>query len=116
MYDIKFYEDKNGYSEVWEYIEKLNNSKVKADRIKSNKIRLYLKLLEEYGFKLNEPQAKKIEDEIWELRPLNDRFLFASWYENKIVILSHFVKTTNKTPRKEIEKARKLLKELKESD
>ena len=59
MFDIKFYEDENGKSEVMDYILKINNSFDKNSRIKSNKIRLYMKLLEEYGFALKEPFVKK---------------------------------------------------------
>ena len=33
---------------------------------------------------------------------------------NKFIILSHFIKETQKTPKYEIEKARKILEDLKE--
>lgn len=34
MYKIEFYEDKNGKSEIYKYIKKLNNNKSKENRIK----------------------------------------------------------------------------------
>lgn len=113
MYQIEIYEDIYGKSDVIDYFNKLQKSDSKDDRIKIQKIRMYMRLLQEYGLSLNEPYIKHIEKDIWELRPLRDRFLFAYWNNNKFVILSQFVKKTNKTPRSEIEKARKLLKELK---
>ena len=113
MYQIEIYEDIYGKSDVIDYFNKLQKSDSKDDRIKIQKIRMYMRLLQEYGLSLNEPYIKHIEKDIWELRPLRDRFLFAYWNNNKFVILSQFVKKTNKTPRSEIEKARKLLNELK---
>ena len=112
MYQIEIYEDINGKSDIIEYFKKLQKSKSKDDRIKIQKIRMYMRLLQEYGLSLNEPYIKHIEEDIWELRPLRDRFLFAYWNKSRFVILSHFVKKTSKTPRNEIEKAKKLLKEL----
>jgi len=55
--------------------------------------------------------VKYIEDDIWELRPLRDRILFAYYDKNKFILLSIFMKTTRKTPKIELEKAKKLLKD-----
>ena len=77
------------------------------------KIDLYIDLLSEYGLTLSEPYIKKIENEIWELRPLRDRILFASWCNNKFVLLNVFMKKNQKTPKREIEKAKKLLEDYK---
>ena len=61
---------------------------------------------------------KKLENtEIWEFRTLNNKQsyrLFAFWDtdENKLVIATHgIVKKTQKTPKKEIEKAETIRKE-----
>ncbi len=113
MYEIKFYEDKNGRSEVYEYIKKLSNNKSKDNRIKFKKINAYIEMLSKDGLSLSEPYIKKIDKEIWELRPLRDRILFASLYNNKFILLSIFMKKTQKTPKKEIRKARKLLEDYK---
>lgn len=74
MYEIIFYEDKNGNSEVINYINKLKEERNsnKNSRINLNKIVAYFK-------------------------------------ENRFVILHHFVKKTKKTPKKEIERAKKNL-------
>lgn len=74
---------------------------------------MYIDLLSEYGLKLGEPYIKKIEDDIWELRPMRDRILFASWYNNKFILLNFFMKKTNKTPKREIDKAKRLFKDYK---
>lgn len=113
MYQIEIYEDIYGKSDIIDYFKKLQKSGSKDDRIKIQKIRMYMRLLKEYGLSLNEPYIKHLEEDIWELRPLRDRFLFAYWKNNRFVILSHFLKKTAKTPRSEIEKARRLLRELK---
>lgn len=50
--------------------------------------------------------TKHIEDGIWELRPGNNR-VFYFFYEDDIFVLLHaFRKKTQKTPRREIEKAK----------
>ena len=48
-----------------------------------------------------------IEDDIWELRPMRDRILFAYWKDNKFLLLHHFVKKTQKTPQREIDQAKR---------
>ena len=112
MYNVVFYKDENGRSEVEEYLLELKHKKDKETRIKLNKIIAYLNMLEKEGKNIGEPYIKHIEEDIWELRPLRDRILFAYWKDNKFIILSIFMKKTQKTPRKEIEKAKKNLKEF----
>jgi phage-related protein len=57
---------------------------------------------------------KKLDGEIWEFSTAYKSLayrLFAFWYEseNSVVIATHgIIKKTNKTPKKEIEKAKKL--------
>lgn len=114
MYDIKFFEDKNGNSDVYDYIEELSKSEIKEEVKKAQKIYLYLEMLKEYGLNLREPYAKKLDKEIWELRPMKDRILFASVQNNVLLMLWMFQKKTQKTPRREIQKAKKRLKEYKE--
>ena len=57
---------------------------------------------------------KHLEDEIWELRPLRDRILFAAWTGDGFVLLHHFMKQTQKTPRREIEQAKRELVDFKQ--
>jgi len=113
MYKIKIYQDKNGNSEIKKYLEKLKNANTKESRIKFNKIIMYVTLLSKNGLNLGEPYIKKLTKEIWEIRPIRDRILFVNLYNNTIILLSVFMKKSNKTPIKEIEKAERLLEEYK---
>ena len=114
MYIIYFYKDKNGNEPVLDYMRELACHKNKNSRIKLNKLNDYIELLSQHGTRAGEPYIKYLEDEIWELRPLRDRILFVSWIDGSFVLLHHFVKKTQKTPRREIEKAKRELKDLKE--
>lgn len=44
--------------------------------------------------------------ELWELRPGHNRVLFFYHKDNTYVLLHHFRKKTQKTPRREIDKAK----------
>ena len=84
----------------------------RKSRIKLNKIRDYVKALSKYGLQLGEPYIKHLDGDIWELRPLRDRILFVAWQEDGFVLLHQFMKQTQKTPRREIEKAKRELADL----
>lgn len=114
MFDIEFWEDKKGYSDVADYIENLSRKSDKNSRINLRKIVAYMDVLSEKGSSICYPIARHIEEEIWELRPLDNRFMYAYITGNKIIILSHFMKKTSKTPRIEIDKAKRRLEEYKE--
>lgn len=118
MYKIEFYQDKNGYSEVAEYIKKLSEEAIKSKegRINFNKVMAYLDELREKGTRVGEPITKHMEGEIWELRPLKNRFMYAYYEENKFIILNHFIKKTRKTPKREIVKAKRNLQDIRERE
>lgn len=61
------------------------------------------------SLKRKEREQEFLLCKIWELRPLRDRILFFAYIDNKIVLLSHFQKKTQKTPKREIKKAEKLM-------
>lgn len=113
MYEIEFYEDKNGRSEIADFIKELNRKAAanKESRINFNKIVAYLDMLEELGTRIGEPVTKHLEGEIWELRPLRNRLLYAYHKDNKFIILHHFIKKTQKTPKREIEQAKRNLQD-----
>ena len=113
MYIIEIYEDIEGKSEIKDYIKILQKRENKDSNIKFNKIISYIRMLSEKGLTLGIPYIKHIDKDIWELRPLRDRILFAYCDNNKFVLLSVFMKKTRKTPRKEINKAKKLLEDYK---
>ena len=109
MYNIEFYEDERGFSEVKEFIkelrEKSRNSK--DARINFNKIVAYIDILEEMGTRIGEPVTKHLDGEIWELRPLSNRILYAFYKDDTFILLHQFTKKSQKTPRCEIEKAKR---------
>lgn len=113
MYEIEFYEDKNGKSEVVDFIKELNRKAAtnKESRINLNKVVAYLDLLEEFGTRIGEPVTKHLDGEIWEIRPLRNRLLYAYYKDNKFIILHHFIKKTQKTPKREIEQAKRNLQD-----
>ena len=113
MNNVIFYTDKDGRNEIQEYLVTLQQRKDKDSRIKSNKIIAYVNMLKKYGLQIGQPYIKRLNDEIWELRPLRDRILFAYYENNTFILLNVFVKQTQKTPKKEIKKAEKLLMDFK---
>lgn len=64
------------------------------------------------GLRLGEPYIKHLDNDIWELRPLRDRILFAYWDNNRFILLSIFMKQTQKTPQREIDKAKRNLEDF----
>jgi phage-related protein len=109
MFDLRFYEDKNGYSAVREYIDELQkqSERNKDSRVKLKKIYEYINLLALNGTFLGEKYVKHIEDDIWELRPLSDRVFFFYWRDETFVLTHIFHKKTRKTPKREIETAKR---------
>ena len=109
MYKIDFYRDKNGRSEISEFMNYLAEAypTSKDARIQHDKITAYINLLIEYGVALPERYTKHIDEDIWELRPGKNRVLFFCWTGTTFVMLHHFRKTTNKTLKQEINKAKR---------
>lgn len=114
MFEVLFYYDKHGESDIVNYLDTLQiKAKTsKTDRINREKILAYIGALERYGTRLGKPYVKHIEDEIWELRPLSNRIFFFYWKDNKFVLLLYFIKKSQKTPTKEISKAKNNLKDF----
>ena len=106
MHPIYFYRNKDGKEPVLEYLRQLSMKSGKDSRIKANKIQDYIEALSKMGTHLGLPYVKHIEDDIWELRPLNNRIFFFYFKDNKFILLHYFIKKTNKTPKKEIEEAK----------
>ena len=63
-------------------------------------------MLADHGTRLGEKITKHIEDGIWELRPGNNRVFYFYYKDNTFVLLHQFRKKSQKTLRKEIEKAK----------
>ena len=114
MFDVKYYEDKNGKSDIRDYIEDLERKAAtsKDARVNFRIYQRYLDDLTEKGTKIGAPTVKHINGDIWELRPKNNRIFFFYWKDNKFVLLHYFIKKTKKTPPREIIKAQNKLKDF----
>ena len=80
---------------------------------KTRTLKLLL-LLEKHGHELREPHTKKLSGKLFELRARGQqevRLIFC-YKDNKIFVLTGFVKKTQQTPRSEIERAERDLKLL----
>lgn len=89
MHPIYFYRDKQGKCPVIEYLDSLAAKSDKDSRIKLKKIQDYMHILEQYGK------------------------MAVGWHQGSFVLL-HSLKRTQKTPAREIEKAKRELSDLKE--
>ena len=114
MFEIIFYKDAKGRSETADYIKSLSDRQDKESRMNLRKITAYMNALEKYGTRIGEPVTKHLDGKIWELRPLKNRFLYAYYKDNQFIILHHFIKKTRKTPKQEIDKAKKNLEDYME--
>ena len=109
MYTVEFYETRDGQCPVWEFLENLRikSASNKDARIQHKQASLYIELLQQNGTRLNDNITKHLEDGIWELRPGNNRVFYFFFYENNTFVLLHqFRKKSQKTPKREIEKAK----------
>lgn len=115
MFKDIFYEDIKGYSDVKAFIKELREDsfKDKNARINFNTMVAYIDILQEMGTRVGEPVTKHLDGEIWELRPLSNRILYAYFDNNTFVLLHHFRKKTKKTPAREIEKAKREIEDYK---
>lgn len=112
LYQIHFYRDPHGREPVLDYMRSLADRHDKDSRIKLAKINDYIEALHINGTQLGEPYVKHLGDGLWELRPLRDRILFVAWNGDGYILLHQFMKTTQRTPRREIAKARREIADL----
>lgn len=108
-YIVKFYESKDGRCELWDFLEclRMKGSRDKDARIQYNQITLYIQLLQNNGTCLPSNIAKHINDDIWELRPGNNRILYFFYGDKTFVLLHHFHKQTQKIPKRELDRAKR---------
>ena len=114
MYKIIFYRDLKGNEPVFQYIQELSSKTSKDSRINVTKIHDYINTLKTYGTSAGEPYMKHLEEDIWELRPIRNRILFAAYTDDGFILLHHFLKKTQKTPKREIERAKNELEDFRE--
>lgn len=114
MYDLIFYpsEEKPLLNDFFKILIKENDS------MGYQEVERFLNALRKYGLKINNkfsPEAiKYLKAGLYELRPGNYRIFFTiKKSENSFYILHGFKKKSNKTPQKELIKARNYVKEIK---
>ena len=102
-FTVEFYEKENGENPVELFLDKL-------DIKMRSKLLMILKILQEKGNLLSEPYSKHLDDGIFEIRGKVgsdiSRVLYFFYFGGKIIVTNGFIKKTQKTPSKEIEKAK----------
>jgi phage-related protein len=108
MFNIEFYSDANGVSELWDFLDDLQKKSTtsKDARIQHKQIVQYIQLLEDHGTRLGDNITKHLDEDIWELRPGNNRVLYFFHKDNTFILLHQFRKKTQKTPPREIARAK----------
>lgn len=108
MYEIEFYETEDGKCPIWDFLEalRLKAPTNKDARIQHKQASLYIELLQQNGTHMNAEITKHLDDGIWELRPGNNRVFYFFYQNDTYVLLHQFRKKSQKTPKREIEKAK----------
>lgn len=107
---VLFYKSSSGRNLILEYINK-------QDQVSNDNCLESISLLEKYGFSLPPKLLKKIKGvkKLWELRVLGKnqhRFFFTTQLSDTALILHGFVKKSQKTPKKELDKAISRMKNI----
>ena len=107
MYAVDFYQTSSGHCDVLDFLEELrqNSHKSKDARIQYTQAARDIQLLQDNGFNLPVDILKHIENDIWELRPGCNRIFLFYYVEGSFILLHHYKKQTQKTPRREIDRA-----------
>ena len=104
QFQVEFYDTEDGRTPTQEFLDSLE-PKMNAKMVG------LMEILEEKGYSLREPYSAPLEDGIFELRAIQgsniSRALFFFYVEGRIVITHGFIKKTQKTPRAQIELAKK---------
>ena len=106
--DVDFYELPDGTEPVRDFLESLDQ-KMKAKMFRE------IDLLAANGPELREPHSKHIEDGIFELRAKQgsdiSRVLYFFFVGRKAILTNGFIKKTMKTPKDQIDLAKKYRQE-----
>ena len=104
MFDVEFYQLPSGQKPVADFLNSLDK-KMRAKALHS------IAILEEFGNGLREPHSKPMGDGLFELRIKFSSDISRIFYffvvDNKIILTNGFVKKTMKTPKAELDLARK---------
>ena len=108
-FEIIFYKTEKGEVPVADFLDSL-------DIKMREKMLMSIRLIKEKGFKVRLPYSEELEDGIFELRAKVGsnitRGLYFFFVGRKIVLTNGFVKKTQKTPKAEIERAKRYRKDF----
>lgn len=103
-FEVEFYETEKGDQPAKDFLLKLDK-KMRAKMVNT------IAILQDNGYELREPYSKHLSEGIFELRAKvgNDitRVLYFFYVDKQIILTNGFIKKTQKTPKGEIEKAKK---------
>ncbi len=103
-FEIVFYKTENGKNPVEDFLNELND-KMRA------KMLLSIRIVREKGYQARIPYSEELEDGIFELRAKVgsdiSRVLYFFVIGRKIILTNGFIKKSQKTPKSEIERAKK---------
>ena len=103
-FEIVFYKNNKGEKPVEDFLDSLND-KMRA------KMLLSIRIVREKGYQTRMPYSEELEDGIFELRAKVgsdiSRVLYFFVVGRKIILTNGFIKKTQKTPKSEIELAKK---------
>lgn len=101
--EIKFYEDQTGRVPVKELLDGLD-IKMRQKMLRS------IQALQDMGISLRMPLSESLEDGIFELRAKSgtniSRVMYFFIIGNRAVLTHGFIKKTQKTPRRELQRAK----------
>ena len=104
MYEVEFYDTSEGQCPVQEFLDSLE-PKIKAKTLRT------IDLLETNGPELREPYSGSIGDGIFELRTKQGsnitRIFYFFFVGQKAILTNGFVKKTQKTPKADLDLAKK---------
>ncbi|MCA1838152.1 MAG: type II toxin-antitoxin system RelE/ParE family toxin [Actinobacteria bacterium] len=106
-WDVRIYQDDEGRETVHEWLVALERSQPSE----AGRVRHYIDLLEEFGVHLSEPYTRQLKGKIRELRPGAWRVTYFADPARRLILLTSFRKSTRTTPKAEITKAEKLMKD-----
>ena len=114
VYELILYETESGNRPVEDYLRNLYKENQIED---AAKIKDYMELLEKHGVaqinNYHSQAVKKVDkkNNIWELRPGDNRVFFFHFTGEKYVLLHAFRKKSQKTPPQQIEQAVREMKD-----
>lgn len=111
MWQLELYQTEDGRIPLDEFFDGLE-AKLHAKVLRD------IDLLEEFGTALTMPQARHLDGELWELRTKFSsnisRIIYFTRSRGRIILLSGFVKKSQKTPQSEMDRAKRYMEDWKQ--